>query len=124
MRYYVWFGMIVWILGFACSYQGLIMIIMLKGYLNEMLSINCHVLFPKFFYISLFMVNLPLFVYLMCLLPVWWSYNVCVIREKMVMQIFLAWSKLQRGWNRLGGYYFFSWFQSNSENYENFFCFL
>jgi len=37
-------------------------IIMLKGYLNEMLSINCHVLFTNFFYISLFMVSLPLFV--------------------------------------------------------------
>jgi len=38
------------------------MIIMLKGYLNEMLSINCSVLFTNFFYIPLFMVSLPLFV--------------------------------------------------------------
>ena len=54
--------MIDWILGFVCSNQRLIMIMMLKCYLNVMLSIIRHVLFTKFFYISLFMVNLPLFV--------------------------------------------------------------
>jgi len=32
------------------SNQKLIMIIMLKCYLNEILSIVCHVLFTKFFY--------------------------------------------------------------------------
>jgi len=39
------FGMIVWILGFVCSNQGLILIIMLKYYLNATLSIIWHVLF-------------------------------------------------------------------------------
>jgi len=37
---------------------------MLKRYLNEMLSIMCCVLFTKLFYISLFMVSLPIFVFL------------------------------------------------------------
>jgi len=71
------FGMIIWILGLVCSNQGLIVIIMLKCYLNATLSIIGHVLFMNFFYTSLFMVSLPLFV---CLC-VRWSYNVCVIRE-------------------------------------------
>jgi len=35
--------MSIWILGFVCSNQELIVIIMLKCYLNEMLSIICHV---------------------------------------------------------------------------------
>ena len=43
--------MILWILGFACSNQGLIVIIMLKCYLNATLSIIGHVLFVNFFYI-------------------------------------------------------------------------
>jgi len=42
--------MILWILGFACSNQGLIVIIMLKCYLNATLSIIGHVLFMNFFY--------------------------------------------------------------------------
>jgi len=54
--------MIIWILGVVCSNQRLIVIIMFKFYLNEMLSIICRVLFMKFFYISLFMISLPLFV--------------------------------------------------------------
>ena len=54
--------MIVWVLRFVCSNQGLIGIIILKCYLHTTLSIICHVLFTKFFYISLFMVSLPLFV--------------------------------------------------------------
>jgi len=48
--------------GVVCSNQILILIIMLKCYLNVMLSIIFHVLFTKFFYISLFMVSLTLFV--------------------------------------------------------------
>jgi len=43
--------MIVWILGFVCSNQGLIVIIMLKCYLNATLNITGHVLFTDFFYI-------------------------------------------------------------------------
>ena len=54
--------MIIWILGVVCSNQRLIVIIMFKFYLNEMLSIICRVLFMKFFYISLIMISLPLFV--------------------------------------------------------------
>jgi len=42
--------MIAWILGFMCSNQGLIVIIMIKCYLNATLSIIGHVLFMNFFY--------------------------------------------------------------------------
>jgi len=42
--------MIGWILGFVCSNQGLIVIIMLKCYLNTTWSIIGHVLFISFFY--------------------------------------------------------------------------
>jgi len=42
--------MIDWILGFVCSNQGLIVIIVLKCYLNVTLSIIRHVLFMNFFY--------------------------------------------------------------------------
>ena len=62
MGCYVWFSMIVWILEFVCSNQGLILIIMLKCYLNTTMGIIGHVLFMNLFYISLFVVSLPLFV--------------------------------------------------------------
>jgi len=68
-------------------------IIMLKGYLNEMLSINCHVLFTNFFYISLFMVSLPLFVGL-CVCCMCDDRIMCVIWEQVILQIILGWSKL------------------------------
>jgi len=42
--------MIFWILGFVCSNQGLIVIIMLKCYLNATSSIYGYVLFMNFFY--------------------------------------------------------------------------
>jgi len=42
--------MIVWIMVFVCSNQGLIVIIMLKCYLNAPLSIIGHVLLTNFFY--------------------------------------------------------------------------
>ena len=54
--------MIILISRVVCSNQRLIGIIVLQCYLNEMLRIICRVLFTKFFYISLFMVSLPLFV--------------------------------------------------------------
>jgi len=44
------FDMIVWILGLVCSNQGLIVIIMLKCYLNATLSIIRHVLCMNFCY--------------------------------------------------------------------------
>jgi len=56
------------------------MIIMLKCYLNEMLSIVCHVLFTKFFYISLFMVILPLFLCL-CVCCICDDHITCVLYE-------------------------------------------
>jgi len=48
--------------GVVWSTQGLILIIMLKCYLNATMSIIANVLFINFFYIPLFMVSLPLFV--------------------------------------------------------------
>jgi len=47
--------MVVWILGVVCSKPSLIVIIMLKCYLNVMLSIICDILFTIFFYASLFL---------------------------------------------------------------------
>jgi len=46
--------MMVWILGFVCSNQVLIVIIMLKCYLNATLIIIRHVLFTNFFYIYIY----------------------------------------------------------------------
>jgi len=70
--------MVVGMLGVVCANQRLIMIIMLKCYLNAMLSIICHVLFMKFFYISLLWLTYPHLMFV-CLLYVRKSYNVCVI---------------------------------------------
>jgi len=30
---------------------------------------------------------------------------VCVIREQMILQIILTWTKLTRGWDELGSFY-------------------
>jgi len=60
-------------------------------------------LWNSFIYHCLWLAYPYLFV---CLLLVWWSYNVCVIREQMVMQMFLTQSRLRRGWNELGGLLF------------------
>jgi len=39
------------------------------------------------------------------------------------MQIFLAWSRLMRGWGELGSSYnLFSCFKSDTKNYVIFFC--
>jgi len=56
----------------------------------------------KFVYISLILVSLPLFGCFVCLLCVRWSYDVCVIREQLIMQMILARSRPSRGWDELG----------------------
>jgi len=56
--------MIIWILGDLCSNQGLIVIIMLKCYLNG-LGVEYYwtcFIYKFLLYISMFMVSLPLFV--------------------------------------------------------------
>jgi len=101
----VWFGMVVWMLRVVYPKQSLIVIVMLKFfYLDVMLSLFVMFIFGFIVYTSLVMVSLPLFVCLVCLLYVRWSYNVCVIWEQMVMQMFLAQNRPRRGWNELRGF--------------------
>ena len=50
------------------------------------------------------MVSLPLFVCL-CVCYMCDDRITCVIREQMILQIILAWSRLTRGWGELGSFY-------------------
>ena len=46
----------------------------------------------------------------------------CVIREQMILQIILAWSRLTRGWGGLGSFYsIFSCLKSDTKNCVIFF---
>jgi len=71
--------------------------------------------------ISLPFVSLPLFV---CL-PVCCMCDdriTCVIREQMIFQIILAWSRWKRGWGGLRSFfYIFSCLKSDTKNYVIFF---
>jgi len=63
--------------------ESVIVIIMLKS-CTGMWFIEKYY-FTKNHFTSLFMVSLPLFGCFVCLLCVWWSYDICVIHEQLIM---------------------------------------
>ena len=97
---YVWFSMIVWMLGVVClnDHNAKVLFEWDVEY-----CLSCFI-YKILLYIIVYGYLTPISLFV-CLLYLWWSYNVCVIREQMILQIILAWSRLTRGWGGLGSFY-------------------